>query len=166
MNPMLDKLVTFVAGLLTLISSAIHSHADGVKSWDGTTLRVEMNGLVYQATCKTSTGWVAGPAPTRGLSNGESDFQFAMRFMAWQAPPTVPTVTYPKCELPPVWEREEAREGREGREGRDFYWLLWNDAHTLSFRRGARADGGQWTWRQEDFVITSAKAIGWGLFPN
>jgi hypothetical protein len=154
---MVDKLVTFVAGLLALISSAIH--ADGVKFWDGTTLRLEMNGLVYQATCKSSTGWAGSPAPRRGVS-GESDFQFAMRFRAWRAAPTPPAVTYPNCGLPPIWEREQ------GTERGDFYWDWWNDTHTLSLRRGSRAAGGQWAWRQDDFAISSARAIGWGLFPD
>ena len=167
MNPM-DSLINAMVALLTLVASAIHGDETRIRSWDGTNLRTDWGGLIYQATCKSSIAWTAGPAPTRVLSGpyrpqdkgGQSDFQFGMRIMAWRAAPAPPAVTYPNCGLPPIWEREQ------GTEGGDFYWDWWNDAHTLSFRRGSRAAGGQWTWRQDDFAITSAKAIGWGIFPD
>jgi hypothetical protein len=46
-----------------------------IRSWNGTTLKVDWDGLRYQATCKSSTGSIEGGGP----------------------------VTYPACELPSEW---------------------------------------------------------------
>lgn len=122
----MDQLVTVLAALITLVTSVIHGdHRDPkIRSWDGTTLKMDWNGLRYQATCKSSTGSARGGG----------------------------TVTYSACELPAEWERE-----------RGFALDVRYDGHTLSFRKQSREGT---VWRQEDFAITSAKAIGWGLFPD
>jgi hypothetical protein len=124
-NPM-DQLITVLAALITLVTSVIHGDHRGpqIRSWDGTTFKVDWNGLAYQATCKNSTGSAGGGG----------------------------TVTYAACELPAEWERDWG-----------FDWEMSEDGHTLSFRKHSRNGT---VWREEDFAITSAKAIGWGLFPD
>lgn len=122
----MDQLITVLATLITFVTSVIRGdHRDPqIRSWDGTTLKMDWNGLRYQATCNSSTGSTGGGG----------------------------TVTYSACELPAEWERE-----------RGFAWGVGYDGHTLSFRKESR---NSTVWRQEDFAITSAKAIGWGLFPD
>ena len=123
MDQLLNALVTALAGLLTLVT---YAHDPRIKSWDGTTIKVEWNGSAYTATCSSSTG-----------SDGSH------------------TVTYPKCELPPVWERDHS------------CCSMGYDGRTLDMSRDTRAAGGTVAvWRQEVFTITSAKAIGWGIFPD
>jgi hypothetical protein len=112
-----------------------------IRSWDGTTLTVDWDGLRYQATCKGSTAWTTAVPMT-----GDAAY-------AW------PRVTYPYCEIPSEWWRGGV-------------WWMWDDfplplrGGALSLRGGARAARGRWVLRQEDFVITSVKAIGGGLFPH
>jgi hypothetical protein len=113
-----------------------------IRSWDGTTLTVDIDGLRYQATCKSSIAWNPADPTTVDTS------------------PPWPRVTYPACELPSwgfmgVWW------------GLDDHTLDGHtqDAHTLSMRRGVKGAGRKWMTRQEGFVITSVKAIGSGLIP-
>jgi hypothetical protein len=122
----MDQLINVLAALITLVASVIHGDQRGlqIRSWDGTTLRVDLDGIAYQATCNSSIGSAAG--------GGQ--------------------VTYPACELPAEWERDLG-----------FNWVMAGNGHTLSFRKQSRNGT---VWRQEDFAITSAKAIGWGIFPD
>jgi hypothetical protein len=86
-----------------------------------------MEGSIYTATCSSSTG-----------SDGSH------------------TITYPKCELPPVFERDLS-----------YGWGFGYNGRTLDMRRDTRTAGGTVVaWREEVFTITSAKAIGWGIFPD
>jgi hypothetical protein len=95
-----------------------------IRSWDGTTLKVDWDGLRYQATCKSSTAWN----------------------------PTWPRVTYPACERPSEWGVWWGRNDLQG--------TGLQPGDTLSLRWRVKAAGGQWVERQENFVITSVKAIG------
>ena len=61
-------------------------------------------------------------------------------------------VTYLACELPAEWERDLG-----------FTWGAAGDGHTLTFRKENRNGT---IWREEIFAITSAKTIGWGIFPD
>ena len=73
MDSLLNALMTALAALLTLVTSGDHQGPQ-IRAWDGTTLRLEWDGSIYTAICKSSTG-IAGAGAT---------------------------VTYPKCELPPI----------------------------------------------------------------